>query len=117
MKFEIVEKKLKRKIKGKILASNSVEQVGFAKYCIKERNMLIEEIEVYTQSRKKGIGTTMVNILKEIAKRKGCKSIWLYSLLNAIEFWERMGFGVTSINQMEFEINAPATTELMRWLI
>lgn len=117
MKFEITEEKLKSKLKGKIDVFILTGKIGFAKYRIKEGSMLIKDINVDEQHRRKGIGITMVNMLKEIAKRKRCKSIWLLSLAEAMEFWKNRGFKVVCLDQMEFKINYHPHTTLMREII
>jgi ribosomal protein S18 acetylase RimI-like enzyme len=61
-------------------------------------------LETFIQN--KGIGTKIIERIKEIAKTKHCKRIWLITSnenINAIKFYQKRGFHISNIylNAME----------------
>ena len=56
--------------------------------------------------KNKGIGTQIIEKIKEIAKSKNCKRIWLITTnanINALQFYQKRGFYISNIykNAME----------------
>jgi ribosomal protein S18 acetylase RimI-like enzyme len=55
-------------------------------------------LETFLQN--KGIGTQIIEKIKEIAKIKNCKRIWLITSndnIDAIKFYQRKGFNIANI--------------------
>jgi len=92
------------KNKGSIHVYNIHDRhIGFAKYLIKDRgkNMKLLQIEIIPEWQRRGIGSLLVVMLKEIARQVGCKTIWGYAINTSYSFWNKMGFENTHINQVE----------------
>mgnify|MGYP003965210905 CR=1 FL=1 len=68
---------------------------GFVQYIIKEKKLEVSFIVVKKEFGKKGIGTLLINSVKNIARNEGCKTVWLGSQLKnskAIEFYLKNTF-------------------------
>ena len=86
-----------------ILVSENGKIIGLGLYKIK-RDCEIVLLETFIQN--KGIGTQIIEKIKEIAKAKNCKKIWLVTTnanINALEFYHKRGFYISNIykNAME----------------
>jgi len=87
-----------------ILAYNKKEIIGLGLYYIKGNECEIVLLETFIQN--KGIGTKIIEKIKETAKAKNCKRIWLIttnSNINALKFYQKRGFHFSNIyiNAME----------------
>jgi len=86
-----------------ILAYDNGKIIGLGLYKIK-RDCEIVLLETFTQN--KGIGTQIIEKIKEIAKAKNCKRIWLITTnanIYALGFYQKRGFHISNIykNVME----------------
>ena len=86
-----------------ILAYEEGKIVGIGLYSIK-KDCEIVLLETFIQN--KGIGTQIIDKIKEIVKIKKCTRIWLVttnSNINAIQFYQKRGFSISNIyiNAME----------------
>ena len=86
-----------------ILVYENGKIIGLGLYYIKD-DCEIVLLETFLQN--KGIGTEIIEKIKEIVKTKGCKRIWLVttnSNINAIKFYQKRGFYISNIykNAME----------------
>ena len=80
-----------------ILVYENGKIIGLGLYYIKN-DCEIVLLETFVQN--KGIGTEIIEKIKEIAKSKGCKRIWLVttnSNINAIKFYQKRGFYISNI--------------------
>jgi N-acetylglutamate synthase-like GNAT family acetyltransferase len=71
--------------------------VGLGLYKIRN-DCEIVLLETFIQN--KGIGTNIIEKIKEIAKTKNCKRIWLITSnenINAIRFYQKRGFHISNI--------------------
>ena len=71
--------------------------IGLGLYYIKNNECEIVLLETFIQ--KKGIGTEITEKIKEIAKTKNCKRIWLITSndnIDAIKFYQRKGFNIAN---------------------
>lgn len=72
--------------------------IGLISYEIKG-----EECEIVCLAsllKNRGVGTVLVEKVKEIFKREGCKRIWLVTTndnLEAIRFWQKRGFNLKRV--------------------
>ena len=72
--------------------------VGLLTYRIEGPECEIVTIDSTDQGE--GIGTALINIVKETAKAKGCRRLWLITTndnLNALRFYQKRGFHLTAI--------------------
>ena len=86
-----------------ILAYEEGKIVGIGLYSI-NNDCEIVLLETFIQN--KGIGTQIIDKIKEIVKIKKCNRIWLVttnSNINAIHFYQKRGFSISNIyiNAME----------------
>lgn len=94
------------------VAKKENEIVGYIVFNIKEKEassmryrkqLNIEAICVDEKQRRNGIGTKILNNIKEIAKSKGCTDLYLtvnQENENAIKVYEKFGFKVKNIAYM-----------------
>jgi GNAT superfamily N-acetyltransferase len=86
-----------------VLVYENSKIIGLGLYRIKNDCEIIL-LETFIQN--KGIGTKILEKIKEIAKTKNCKRIWLITSnenINAIKFYQKRGFHISNIylNAME----------------
>ena len=80
-----------------VLTYENGKIIGLGLYYIKENNCEIVLLETFIQN--KGIGTQIIEKIREIAKTKNCKRIWLITTndnIDAIKFYQRKGFNIGS---------------------
>jgi len=87
-----------------ILTYENEKIIGLGLYYIKNRECEIVLLEALFQ--KQGIGTKIIEKIKEIAITNKCKRIWLITSndnINAIKFYQRRGFFISNFykNAME----------------
>jgi len=86
-----------------VLVYENGKIIGLGLYKIKN-DCEIVLLETFTQN--KGIGSKIIEKIKEIAKAKNCKRVWLITSnenINAIKFYQKRGFHISNIylNAME----------------
>ena len=80
-----------------ILVKENGKIIGLGLYYIKN-DCEIVLLETFVQN--KGIGTKIIEKIKEIAKENKCKRIWLITTnenTNALRFYQRRGFHIANI--------------------
>ena len=81
-----------------ILTYENNKIIGLGLYYIKNNACEIVLLETFLQN--KGIGTQIIEKIKENAKMKNCKRIWLITSndnIDAIKFYQRRGFSIANI--------------------
>ena len=93
--------------KGRVL--RPAERDGFAAFKGKNPVGLLtyriegpecEIVTIDSTSHREGIGTALIDAVREAAKAKGCKRLWLITPndnLNALGFYQRRGFRLTAL--------------------
>ena len=59
-----------------------------------------EIVALYTEVEKQGIGTKLIDRVKEAAKKDGCKTVWLMTTndnTQALRFYQKRGFILTAL--------------------
>lgn len=81
------------------IADNKI--VGAVRYKIMEENLYLYQLAVLKKYRNKGIGSMLVNKIKNIAKRRKYKKILLDHALEKrlTDFYNRMGFKIYKIKK------------------
>jgi N-acetylglutamate synthase-like GNAT family acetyltransferase len=82
-----------------ILALRGEEIIGFLFFDIQDSACEIIVFEVFDKT--KGLGTTILEKLKDLAKHKGCKRIFLMTTndnLDALRFYQRRGFHICAVH-------------------
>jgi ribosomal protein S18 acetylase RimI-like enzyme len=87
-----------------ILVYDKEKIVGLGLYTIKNNSCEIVLLETFIQNI--GIGSEIIEKIKEIAKIKNCERIWLVTTnnnINALKFYQKRGFHFSNIyiNSME----------------
>jgi len=81
-----------------ILVYKEKKIIGLGLYYIKNNECEIVLMETFIQN--KGIGTQLIQKIKEIAEKEKCKRIWLITTnenINAIRFYQKRGFHLSNI--------------------
>ena len=78
--------------------------VGFVMYA--KEGKRCEVVALYTAVEKQGIGTKLMDRVKEAAKKDGCTTVWLMTTndnTQALRFYQKRGFVISAIrtNVME----------------
>ena len=76
-----------------VVAESDGKPVGFAAYAIKGQEC--EIVAVYSAVEKQGIATTLIESVKERAKKEGCTRAWLMTTndnTQALRFYQKRGF-------------------------
>jgi DNA-3-methyladenine glycosylase I len=82
------------------VALKSAERVGLITYCLAEKNCEIVSIDSLVPSV--GIGTALIEAVKEAAQVLNCKRVWLTTTndnLNALRFYQKRGFVLVTIHR------------------
>ncbi len=85
--------------------------LGLITFHIDECNAC-EIVTLNSWSEGRGVGTELVEAVKQIAQRKGCKRLWLITTndkLKALHFYQKRGFVIASIH-----INAVDKARLLK---
>jgi len=90
-----------------LIATDNNNVIGFATYFFAYyswtgKTLYIDDLFIIQQYRGKGIGTTLINSLINIAKQENCKKMrWQVSNWNkpAIEFYKRLGAEIDGVEQ------------------
>ena len=81
-----------------ILVYDNEKIAGLGLYDINNNNCEIVLLETFVQN--KGIGTQIIEKIKEIAKKRNCKKVWLITSndnIDAIRFYQKRGFCIANI--------------------
>ncbi len=75
--------------------------VGFAQYCLNESE--IYQIQILPQYQGKGYGRELYRYIEKEFRDKNIATISLYSTLNAVSFYEKVGF--KKIKNIKFNLS------------
>ena len=81
-----------------IIAERSGKPVGFVMYAIEGKKC--EIVALYVEVENQGIGTKLVDQVKEAAKRSSCTEVWLMTTndnTRALRFYQKRGFVISEI--------------------
>ena len=81
-----------------ILVYNKDKLIGIGLYYIKDSECEIVLLETFIQN--KGIGTQIIEKIREITKKNNCSRLWLITTndnIDAIKFYQRKGFLIKNI--------------------
>jgi DNA-3-methyladenine glycosylase I len=80
------------------------EKVGLITYNIIEHNCEIVTIDSTHPSS--GVGTALIEAVKDIAIKSGCKRLWLITTndnMNALRFYQKRGFRLVAVHNNALE--------------
>ncbi len=78
--------------------------MGLITYCLEDKNCEIVSLNSLKPSV--GIGTALVEAVKDVAGKSGCKRVWLITTndnLNALRFYQKRGFSLATIHRNAVE--------------
>lgn len=95
------------------IAEFKKEKVGLITYEIK--NNECEIITLNSEKQKVGVGTGLVDKIKEIALKNNCRKVWLITTndnLDALSFYQKRGFHLVKIYQNALELSRKLKPEI-----
>lgn len=99
------------------LIENRVVGYVCPRYVLNEGHLL--NLAVHHDFRRRGIATELMNTVLEELKEKGCTLLYLevrVSNLDAIKFYERFGFKISSFRRKYYSSPTEDGALMMRWL-
>jgi N-acetylglutamate synthase-like GNAT family acetyltransferase len=84
---------------GFVAVTNS-RRAGLISYAIEKKDCEIISIDSLAPST--GIGTALIEAVKNVARESGCKRVWLITTnnnLNALRFYQKRGFVLVTIRR------------------
>jgi GNAT superfamily N-acetyltransferase len=96
-----------------ILVYEEKKIIGLGLYYIKNYECEIVFMETFVQN--KGIGTHLIELIKEIAKKEKCKRMWLITTnenINAIKFYQKRGFYFANVHINSIEESRKINPEI-----
>ncbi|MFH1566276.1 MAG: GNAT family N-acetyltransferase [bacterium] len=85
---------------GWVVCEVDKEIVGFAQYSIKDKTLF--QIQVSPKFQRKNIGAKLYKYIEEEFLKSGLKIMFLNSTLNAVPFYDRLGF--RKVRGIKFEL-------------
>jgi len=82
------------------------DRVGLVTYCIDGAECEMVSLNAFTKFG--GIGSALVDAVRNVAKSAGCTRLWLITTndnLNAIRFYQRRGFRLIAVHANAIEIS------------
>ncbi|HUC94472.1 MAG TPA: GNAT family N-acetyltransferase [Candidatus Saccharimonadales bacterium] len=86
------------------IAEQNNKPVGLILYAIEEKQC--EIVAIYSAVEKQGIGTKLIGLVEEVAKKEKCNRLWLQTTNDntyALRFYQKRGFTISAFraNAME----------------
>jgi N-acetylglutamate synthase-like GNAT family acetyltransferase len=95
------------------VATHDGEKVGLVTYNITGSNCEIVTIDSIRPFS--GVGTALIEAVKNIALQSGCKRLWLITTndnLNALRFYQKRGFELVAIHRNALDISRKLKPEI-----
>ncbi len=89
------------------------ECVGLVTYHIEKDSC--EIVTLNSVQRSMGIGTTLVEVVKYVARYFGCRRLWLITTndnLNALRFYQKRGFVLVAVHKNALEVSRKLKPEI-----
>ena len=80
------------------------EKVGLVTYNIVDKSCEIVTLDSIRPST--GVGTTLIESVKDVAIRSGCKRLWIITTndnMNALRFYQKRGFVLVAVHRNALE--------------
>jgi ribosomal protein S18 acetylase RimI-like enzyme len=81
-----------------LVAAENGRLVGVLTYVV--RGADCEVLTLHVDDRRRGLGSTLIAEMKEIARRAGCTRLWVITTndnVNALRFYQRRGFRLAAV--------------------
>lgn len=88
-------------------------RVGLVTYKIK--NNECEIVTLNSEKQKVGVGTALVDKIKEIAQKNNCKRVWLVTTndnFDALKFYQKRGFCLVKVHRNALELSRKLKPEI-----
>lgn len=95
------------------VAIQEEEKVGLVTYHIEGDNCEIVSLDSIRPSI--GVGTALIEAVKEVACKSGCRRLWLITTndnLNALRFYQKRGFVLVAVHRNALEISRKFKPEI-----
>jgi GNAT superfamily N-acetyltransferase len=95
------------------VALNEGEKVGLITYNITGTNC--EIVTINSNRSSSGVGTALIEAVRNIAITSGCKRLWLITTndnLNALRFYQKRGFVLVAIHRNALELSRKLKPEM-----
>ena len=95
------------------VASYKGEKVGLVTYNIVDESCEIVTINSVRQFA--GVGTALIEAVRDIALKSGCKRLWLITTndnMNALRFYQKRGFEIVAIHRNALDISRKLKPEI-----
>ena len=89
------------------------EKVGLVTYTIEGRSCEIVTLDSTLPSS--GVGTALIDAVREIATDLGCKRLWLITTndnMNALHFYQKRGFMLVAVHRNALELSRKLKPEI-----
>ncbi len=89
------------------------EKVGLVTY-----NIVDESCEIVTLNSthlSSGVGTALIEAVRDIAQKSGCKRLWLITTndnMNALRFYQKRGFVLVAVHRNALEVSRKLKPEI-----
>ena len=86
------------------IAEQDGKPVGLVLYAIEEKQC--EIVAIYSAIEKQGIGTKLMDLVKEVAKQEKCDRLWLQTTndnTSALRFYQKRGFTIAAFRANAIE--------------
>jgi N-acetylglutamate synthase-like GNAT family acetyltransferase len=86
------------------VALHDGEKVGLVTYKILDESC--ELVTINSTYPSSGIGTTLIEAVRDIAQKSGCKRLWLITTndnMNALRFYQKRGFMLVAVHRNALE--------------
>jgi len=89
------------------------EKVGLVTY-----NIANEHCEIVTLNSihpSSGVGTALIEVVRDIALKSGCKRLWLITTndnMNALRFYQKRGFNLVAVHKNALELSRKMKPEI-----
>ena len=89
------------------------EKVGLVTYTIVGRSCEIVTLDSTLPTS--GVGTALIDAVREVATASGCKQLWLITTndnINALRFYQKRGFVLVAVHRNALELSRKLKTEI-----
>src|SRR6266487_4012682 len=95
------------------VALDDGEQVGLVTYNIVDESC--EIVTINSTHPSSGVGTALIEAVRDIAQKSGCKRLWLITTndnMNALRFYQRRGFVLVAVHRNALEVSRKLKPEI-----
>lgn len=87
-----------------VVAAEETKPIGFISYVITHDTC--EIVAVYSEKEHQGIGSALIEKVKEEAEQQNCRTLWLLTTndnTDALQFYQKRGFSIVNVRKNEID--------------